>query len=169
MRRWSESRTLRRMGGLHLVLVAGLLCVRAGFEFPIPAEEIQPAGKEEKEGLAPIGQFVTISGAVDDGVFGRVSRAALKLQTRARQERRRGVLVLEIMPGSSPFHQVQGLAKFLSNEVPSLTTVAFIPETVTGNHVVLALACKEIIMKPEAELGDISLGTPLAPTEQAFV
>lgn len=169
MRRWSESRTVRRISRLHLVLVAGLLCVRAGFEYPIPAEEIQPAGKEEKDHLAPIGQFITISGAVDDGVLGKVSRAALKLQTRARQEKRRGVLVLEILPGSSPFHQVQGLAKFLSNEVPSLTTVAFISETVTGNHVVLALACKEIILKPEAELGDISLGTPLAPTEQAFV
>src|SRR5579872_1456503 len=168
MRRWRESRSLRRISRLHLAAVVGLLCVRAGFEFPIPAEEAQNGAKDQDQ-LPPIGQFLTISGTVDDSVFGRVNRAALALQARALQEKRRGILVLEIRPGSSPFHQILGLARFLSSDIPSLTTVAYIPETVTGNHVVLALACKEIVMKPDAELGDISLGTPLDPDEQAFV
>lgn len=154
---------------MHLIVLVGLVCLRAGFEFPIPAEEVQPAGKEGQEPPAPIGQFLTISGTVDDSILGRVNRAALALQARAVQERRRGILVLEIRPGSSPFHQILGMARFLSSDLPSLTTVAFIPETVTGNHVVLALACQEIIMHPEAELGDISLGTPLDADEQSFV
>jgi len=154
---------------VHLVLVMGLLCLRAGFEFPTPADEGQPAGRQGQEQLAPIGQFFTISGTVDDAMFGKVNRTALGLQARAQQEKRRGVLVLEILPGSSPFHQVLGLARFLSTEVPSLTTVAYVPETLTGNHVVLALACQEIIMRPEAELGDISLGNPMDRDEQSFV
>ena len=169
MRRWCESRTFRRMNRLHLIAVGALLCLQAGFEDASPADEGPPVAKDAQDQLPPIGQFLTISGTVDDSVFGKVNRTALALQTRAQQEKRRGVLVLEILPGSSRFDQVLGLARFLATELPSLTTVAFIPEKLTGNHVVLALACKEIIMRPEAELGDISLGTPLDPNEQAFV
>ncbi len=169
MRRWPDSRIWRGLNRLHLILLVGLVCLRTGFEFPIPAQEAPPGGKEGQESLAPIGQFLTVSGTVDDSVLGRLNRAALALQARAVQEKRRGILVLEIRPGSSPFHQILGMARFLSNDLPSLTTVAYIPETVTGNHVVLALACQEIVMHPEAELGDISLGTPLDPDEQSFV
>jgi membrane-bound serine protease (ClpP class) len=143
--------------------------LQAGSDLPIRAEDAPAAADKPVEQAAPIGQFLTISGAVDDTLFGRVNRTALALQTRAQQEKRRGVLVLEILPGSSPFHQVLGLARFLSTELPSLTTVAYISEKLTGNHVVLALACQEIIMRPEAELGDISLGTPLDRDEESFV
>jgi membrane-bound serine protease (ClpP class) len=159
---------IRRLNRVHLVIFVGLLCVRAGFEFPTTAEEA-PAARGGEEPLAPAGQFLTISGTVDDTVLGRISRAGLALQNRALQEQRRGVLVLEIRPGSSPFHQILGVAQFLSGELPSLTTVAYIPETLAGNHVVLALACKEIVMRPEVEIGDISLGTPMDPNEQLFV
>jgi membrane-bound serine protease (ClpP class) len=153
---------------LHLIVIVGLVCLRSGFELQSPAEDA-PAAKPGDEQVAPIGQFLTVSGTVDDAVMGRVNRAALALQARAQQEKRRGILVLEIRPGSSPFHQILGLARFLSADVPSLTTVAFIPETLTGNHVVIALACKEIVLHPDAGLGDIGLGKPLDPDEQAFV
>src|SRR5262249_2783675 len=167
MRRWRDSRVLRGLKWLHLMAVVSLLCLRAGFEFPIPAEEPQPGGKPES--IAPIGQFITIAGTVDDGVLGRVNRAALALQARAQQEKRRGILVVEVRPGSSPFHPILALSLFLSNHVSSLTTVAYPPETVTGNPVVIALACKEIIMNPDAGMGDIGLGKPPAPDERAFV
>lgn len=134
--------------------------------YPLSADDTEPP-RPPAEG--PIGQFLSISGTVDDVIYGRVSRAALALQTRALQEKRRGILVLEIAPGSSPFHQVHGLAKFLTTELPSLTTVAWVPGTVTGNHVILALACQEIVMDPQASLGDIGLGTPLDQDEQSIV
>ncbi len=168
MRRWRDSRTLRSINRLHLLAIVGLVCLRTGFELPVPAEDAPPAEKQG-EALEPIGQFLTISGTVDHSTLGKTRRAALALQARAQQEKRRGILVVEIRPGSSPFHEVQELARFLSRDVVALTTVAYIPESVTGNHVVLALACKEIIMAPDAQLGDISLGTPLDPEEQAFV
>jgi membrane-bound serine protease (ClpP class) len=141
---------------------ANLIGVARGQEAPAAeAPEAKPA--------SPIGQFVTISGTIDDSVHARVNRLALSLQSRAQKEKRRGVLVVEILPGSSPFHQVLGLARFLSTDLPSLTTVAYIPEKLTGHHVVLALACQEIIMRPDAALGDISLGSALDPDERAFV
>jgi membrane-bound serine protease (ClpP class) len=126
-----------------------------------------PAGGVAKG--EPIGQFLTLGAPLDDAAFGMVSRQALELENRAKQEQRPGILVLEIKPGSSPFHQVQGLAKFLANEVPSLTTVAFVPQTVRGHHAVLALACKEIVLAPDAELGDIGLGKAVDLDDRQFV
>jgi membrane-bound serine protease (ClpP class) len=169
MRRRNESAIGRRKALWPALFAAGCLMFATDRLIPVcPAQE-GAVPDEAKADPAPIGQFLSIPGTVDDVVHGRVSRAALALQSRARQEKRRGVFVLEIAPGSSPFHQVQGLAKFLSTEVPSLTTVAWIPETVTGNHVILALACQEIVMAPEASLGDISLGLPVDRDEQSFV
>lgn len=165
MRRRNESRA-RESAVLRSLLIVGGVFWHSGVT-PIAAADDAPAAAARQP--RPVGQFLTIPDAVDDAVYGRVSRAALALQARANQEKRPGVLVLEISPGSSPFHQVQGLARFLANDVPTLTTIAWVPETVTGNHVLLALACSEIVMKPEAALGDISLGAALDPDQRNFV
>ena len=118
----------------------------------------------------PIGKFVTVSSPVDDVLFGRVMNVALNLERQAVQEHRKAILVLEITPGSSPFYQVQGLAKFLrSNKLNAVTTVAWVPKTVTGNNVVLALAADEIVMAEDAELGDIGRGKPLDDDERHFI
>ncbi len=118
----------------------------------------------------PLGQFVTVTSPVDDAVFNRISTAALKLQRQAGQEDRPAILVLQIEPGTSQFHQVQGLAKFLTSEnVSNITTVAWIPATVTGPNVLVALACKQIVMHPDAELGDIGRGKPLEQQDQQQV
>lgn len=118
----------------------------------------------------PLGQFVTITSPVDDRLYARISTAALKLQGLAAQEGRPAYLVLQIEPGTSQFHQVQGLAKFLtSQQISNVTTVAWIPQTVTGSNVLLALACRQIVMHPDAELGDIGRGQPLDPDDRQAV
>lgn len=130
-----------------------------------PAEAQRPDRESQ-----PLGQFLTVTSPVDDAVFGRVQNAALNLHDRAGRENRRAVLVLEITPGSSPFHEVYGLAQFLTSaQVARVTTVAWIPETVTGHNVILALACDEIIMHPDAELGDIGRGQALDAEQQQDV
>lgn len=130
-------------------------------------ENPQPVVKKK----APLATFLTVTSPVEDVMSGRVKSAALALQHQAGQEQRRAVFVLEISPGSSEFHHIQGLAKFLTSaEMSSVKTVAWIPEKVTGNNVVLALACQEIIMHPDAELGDIGRGKALeADEEQAVI
>lgn len=168
MFRWTVSRAREAAFSWSALALVGLLW-QAGIRPLAVADEPQAPAAANKQPPRPLGQFLTIPGTIDDTVYGRVSRAGLALQAQARQEQRKGVLVLEISPGSSPFHQVQGLARFLANELAGLTTVAWVPETVTGNHVVLALACSEIIMKPDAALGDISQGTPLDPDQRNFI
>src|SRR5580700_1792451 len=115
----------------------------------------------------PLGKYITVTSPVDDLVFGRVKNAVLNLESQAQQQHRKAVLILEITHGTTPFHQVYGLAKFLTSaEIADVKTVAWIPETVTGNNVVIALACNEIIMHPDADLGDIGLGKALDRDEQ---
>jgi membrane-bound serine protease (ClpP class) len=125
------------------------------------------AAGEELPSNVPLARYVTLTSPVDDVVFGRVQNTALTLQSQARTQQRRAILVLEITPGSSPFHQVYGLATFLTSvDIADVKTVAWVPETVTGNNVILALACNEILMHPDAELGDIGRGKPLDRDEQ---
>ena len=139
----------------HSVLAPGL--VRG-------ADEAAPAKK------LPVGQFLTVTSPVDDIAFARISTTALKLQQQATQEERPAVLVLQIESGTSQFHHIQALAKFLtSSQISQVTTVAWVPATVTGPNVLIALACQQIVMHPDAELGDIGRGKPLEPEEQQGV
>jgi len=126
------------------------------------AEQDQPPSKPAL--------YMTIDGSVGEVTYGRVTNAALSLQNESAQSNQTGYLILKISPGSSPFHQVQGLAKFLaSSKLSNLKTIAWIPETVIGNNVVLSLACDEIVMHPDAELGDIGYGKSLDRDEREFV
>jgi len=146
-----------------LVIVAIALFGRGDFAGQAQEKEEQQAARP------PLGRFLTISSPVDATVYGRVSRAATALQSQAREENRKGILVLEITDGPSRFGDVRELALFLSTELPSVTTVAWIPRDVRGYNVILALACNEIVMHPKASLGDIGRGKPVEPDAQSFV
>jgi membrane-bound serine protease (ClpP class) len=131
---------------------------------------IKTGGAEPKAAEPPLAKYLTVTSPVDDLVFGRVKNAVLNLESQAQQQHRRAILILEITHGTTPFHQVYGLAKFLtSSEVADVKTVAWIPENVTGNNVIIALACNEIIMHPDADLGDIGQGKALDRDEQQDV
>lgn len=100
----------------------------------------------------------------------QITSLTRKLQTRAVREQRQAILVLEISTGSSRQGQIDDLAKLLvSPELSNVRTVAWIPKSLEGNHVILALACHDIFMPPAAVLGDIGRGTALSNVEQNFV
>ena len=85
----------------------------------------------------------------------RVQRAIEHAMTDARKQGRWPVFVFEIEPGQVDFAEALSLARFLSS--PALngsTTIAYLPETVNGHEVLVALACDEIVMGPDAELGE---------------
>ncbi|MCR9230010.1 MAG: hypothetical protein NXI29_03260 [bacterium] len=171
---------MKHVNQMFLALILGLLVLNGNSALQAdPAKQAPksdkpadpPAKKAEPDGPPTIpAQFMSIESPVGEVTYGRVTNAALALQNEAAQAGETGYLVLKITPGSSPFHQVQGLAKFLaSSKLSSLKTIAWIPETVIGNNVVLALACDEIVMHPDAELGDIGYGKALDRDEQQFV
>ncbi len=118
----------------------------------------------------PIGRYVTLTSPVDDVVIGAVQRAAMALHSEAVREQRPAFLILEVAPGQSQFHHIYALATFLTSaDLGNVTTVAWVPETVTGHNAIIPLVCHEVVMSPEARLGDFGLGTALPPDQQAVV
>ena len=84
----------------------------------------------------------------------------------------RGVLVLEFWPAAgsqgrgSEFERSLSLARYLtSRDLERVRTVAYIPRATVGHAVLVALACEEIIMDPDAILGDAGIDeTSIGPT-----
>jgi len=118
----------------------------------------------------PPAKVLALSSPIDEGEAGRIQNVALQLQAAADKQDVPAVLVLEIPPGSSKFGAVRDLAVFLTSaQVSQVRTVAWVPETVDGNNVIVALACREIVLHPDAELGDIGRGQPVDPVDASFV
>ncbi len=74
------------------------------------------------------------------------------------------MLVLELWPGQveggagSDFFRAMSLARFLSSrDMAGVKTVAYLPKTVKGHGVLVAMACEEIVMAPDAELGEAGI------------
>ncbi|HVW01942.1 MAG TPA: NfeD family protein [Planctomycetaceae bacterium] len=150
---------------LLMAVIAGLLWLP-----PSRAQEaVDPPRPADGAEADPIGRFVTISGAADSSDYRAVTTIGTALQNRALQEHRKAVLVVEITDGLSRFGDVRELAVFLSSQLPSVRTVAWIPQSVHGYNVILALACHEIVMEPRANLGDIGRGKPVDPDAESFV
>jgi membrane-bound serine protease (ClpP class) len=120
--------------------------------------------------VAPLGQFLRLESPIDDAGIAHVATVAQDLLAAARREAKPGLLVLEIPAGTSPLHQVQALARLLtSSPLAPLKTIAYVPETVTGPNALVALACQEIVMHPDAELGDLGRGQPVEPEDEQLM
>lgn len=117
----------------------------------------------------PLGRFVDLASPVDDTVIRRVKTVALEMKAEAAADDRDAVLVLTIPTGTSQFHHVFALANLLnSSDFAGIKTVGWVPETVTGYNAMLAFACRDLVMHPDAELGDFGRGEALSDDEQAF-
>jgi membrane-bound ClpP family serine protease len=110
----------------------------------------------------------------DDAIYqARLQRAVDKLLADpAGDGDRRPLLVLEFAPsregGATEFERALRLARFLvSDEMARVKTLAYLPDSVEGHAVLVALACEEIAMAPEAQLGragaDEDAARPLEP------
>lgn len=137
-----------------------------------PAEK--SAAKEERP-AGPVARYITISHPVNEVIFTRVRNALVKLQNIADQEDREAYLILEIERGTSMFGQIHDLAKELTSfSYSKVRTVAWIPEhsegrPLDGYAAILALACREIVMHPDAEFGDIGRGKALDADEKRLI
>jgi membrane-bound ClpP family serine protease len=92
-----------------------------------------------------------------------IQRALDQLTKSPNRGDRRPVLILELVPDKrnagygegTDFERALSLARFLtSRELAPVKTVAYIPRTIKGHAVLVALACEEIVMNPDAELGE---------------
>lgn len=104
-----------------------------------------------------------IEGNADTQVKGRVQQvlAALDKASGQKNAEKRPILILEFRGSqvnageTSDFGRALGLAQFLtSEELSRVRTVAYLPQSVRGHAVLPVLACGEIIMAKDAEIGE---------------
>ena len=108
-----------------------------------------------------------ITGNADQVLEATMSRVRDRLVENAGRLKisQRPLLVLQLDPhqqegsgAGSQFERVLSLARFLcSRDMASVKTVAFVPQSIRGHSTLLALACEEIIMAPEAAIGEAGM------------
>jgi membrane-bound serine protease (ClpP class) len=146
---------------------------------PAPAEKPadNPGAKSDdaaKSGNAaqPQGHFLRIELPINGDIDTKIRASVTRLLGTIPAGGPRPILVFELWPGQSDggsgsmFSRALDLAKFLSSEEMSrVKTVAYIPKTIKGHAVLVAMACEEIIMAPNAEIGDAGINeTVIGPT-----
>ncbi|MGC3970037.1 MAG: hypothetical protein QM775_22740 [Pirellulales bacterium] len=132
-----------------------------------PAEAAdEPKAKAGPNGEQRVGKYLRIAAPITDQVRNRVRRT---VETFVEQAKKRGqwpVLIFEIQSGRTEFGSAADLAKYLTG--PSLngaTTVAYVPKSLTGHGVLVALACNEIVIHKDGinettEIGDAGAFDP---------
>jgi len=182
------SRKLARPSAAWVVCCAVLGASTAGSWTPEAwAQASQPA----EGNPTPVGAVPATDGATDRTVepveerFGASMRVVLPIEARtlerlkrfvrraiqgAERDAARPVLIFEFhVPQDAEEHGrgtdfalAYGAADYLSGpELSGATTVAFLPKTIQGHAVLVALACDEIVMAPDAELGPAGLDDPM--------
>jgi membrane-bound serine protease (ClpP class) len=129
-------------------------------------DERQVDNADAKPGLAALVRInLPVTSGADAALKLMLTRARDRLVEEARKagDARRPTLVLEITPAShaqgagagSEFEPVLSLARLLtSREIADVKTVASLPRSIRGHGVLLAIACEEIVMAADAEIGE---------------
>ncbi len=138
-------------------------------------------GAAEAQAPDRLGRLIRVRMPIDGREFDRTQRYVSRLLEMASREKKRPVLVFEFtsppeeeetVTAASQFGSAYQMADFLSGtELSAANTVAYIPGKVRGHAVLAALACNEIIMAPDAELGPAAVphGSPInAPIRSAY-
>lgn len=137
----------------------------AANEEPSSAVAENPAGESAAAGpsarrVSLVRLRLPITGN-DDAVYqARLQRAVDRLIALPDEadEPRRPLLVLELTPdpdgGATEFERALRLARFLVSEsMTRVKTLAYLPDSIDGHAALIALACEEIAMAPDATLG----------------
>ncbi len=143
---------------------------------PAPAAEAAGGPEaENKPDAAPAAELgdgrlirvrLPLTGNAHTHLKSTIQRAVEQLSRLPRREGRRPVLILELVPQrrhagygeGTNFESALFLARYLTSpEMAGVKTVAYIPRTIKGHGVLIALACEEIVMSPEAEIGEAGL------------
>ncbi len=119
------------------------------------------ASADKSAGSRPA-HLIRVACPIDSAAESRVRAAVTRLMSKnTAGAAERPVIVFEFSPGQSDggrgteFGHAFELARFIASD-PALNgvkTVAYIPRTIKGHAVLVALACEEIIMAPDADLG----------------
>ena len=120
----------------------------------------------DNESIQRLAWTVKLHLPIDGQTYRRVQRFVIAAQARATETGRQPVLIFElkVLPDQSEFGRgtefgaAYDLAKFLSGpKLGNAVTVAYVPQSIQGHAVLVALACDEIIMAPDAQIGSAGI------------
>jgi membrane-bound serine protease (ClpP class) len=147
-----------------------------GADDPAPVPADAPAAAAEGDGARRgLGGLVRIqlplAAGADASLKLSITRARDRLVQNARDEAdgRRPTLVLEITPAAGneaggaggEFEPAYALARLLtSRELADVKTVAWLPRSIRGHGVLVAMACEELVMASDAEIGEAGVDEP---------
>ncbi|MCH8829141.1 MAG: hypothetical protein IID45_06140 [Planctomycetes bacterium] len=147
-----------------------LFCLAAGM---VPMQRRACAADEKNAAKDAYGQRIVLSGVVTPMFVRELERAAKECLRRAKENGTQAVLLIELHRGNSRYGLVRDIAKFLIDLVKDdgVRTVAWIPkgQEATGNNAIIALACNDIYMHPDATIGDIGNGERAEDDVHSFV
>jgi membrane-bound ClpP family serine protease len=126
------------------------------------AEQDAKASAKEVNGI-----LIRLSLPITDSGSSRFIRTVRRVLPKLPPADQPPVLIIEFSVGQtedgrgSDFHSASRLAEHLvSKELSHIKTVAYIPNTIRGHAVLAALACREIVMAPNAEIGEAGIDEP---------
>jgi membrane-bound serine protease (ClpP class) len=156
---------------LYRWMFVGLLAVAAAFCCRPP---LALAAGEDADAPRRTGHWIRISPPIDAETLKRVRRSVRRVLDEARSDGTRPVLIFEfdVPPKSkefgrgSEFGASYDLADFISGKELSAAaeTVAFVPRTIEGHAVLPILACEQIIMHPDAQIGNAGIDEEVIKT-----
>ncbi|HMC10751.1 MAG TPA: hypothetical protein VKH44_05655, partial [Pirellulaceae bacterium] len=129
----------------------------------------KPVGDKAAKAAAELGDGrlirvrLPLAGNDDAHIKSAIQRAMTQLARAPQRDNRRPTLILELVPQrrhagygeGTDFTRALSLADYVTRpEMSAVKTVAYIPRTIKGHGVLIALACEEIVMNREAELGE---------------
>ncbi|PQO30564.1 hypothetical protein C5Y96_13920 [Blastopirellula marina] len=152
---WAEAFLL-----LALVMVSPSAVLSQQDELAAEKEDQANAGAAPKLAGVRLKVALPITGTVDTDV----KQSLQKLLSRLTDKDERPVVILELDGGpegqsrGSEFERSLAIARFLtSKEATRLKTVAYLKGPIEGHAVLIPLACEQIVMHPDAELGNAGI------------
>ena len=137
-----------------------------------PAPPLSPVEQKPSQPSTDLGDgrlirvTLPLAGEDDSRIKGAIQRTLAQLASKPRRDNQRPTLILELAPQrrnsgygeGTDFSRALSLADYLTQpELSAVKTVAYIPRTIKGHGVLVALACEEIVMDRDAELGDAGI------------
>lgn len=147
---------------------------------PVPKADAAgaPAEDEPRRPGRLLRLRLPITGNADAAFRSIVERTRNSLLAEAQGDTR-PVLVIEFVPlaegdgfgQGTDFARALSLARYLtSDDMAGVKTVAYLPNTIKGHGVLVALACEELAMAPTAELGEAGIDEdPARPIEPSVL
>ncbi len=163
-----------------LALLASLPLAAARADDPKPAPPAEEPAPQKHDAPAPpkrFGRIIPVMLPITGQTTDFIQRAVRRVLDEAKAAHAQPVIILEFRVAAdqedfgrgSQFGPCYDLASFISGEqLNQAKTVAFIPKSIQGHAILVALACDEIIMAPDAEISDAGIDTPnIDPAIQA--